>query len=526
MKENKYPETRSHNSKQELLLSNDIDKSQMKILLIYPEYTETFWSFKYALKFISKKAVNPPLGLLTVAAMLPKEWNKKVIDTNTQKLKDKDIEWADYVFISAMAVQRKSVKNVVKRCKAHGVKIVAGGPLFTASYKDFKDIDHFVLNEAEITLPVFLRDLKDNCAKHIYSTNEFPDIEKTPVPLYELIDKKKYVSMNIQYSRGCPFDCEFCDITTLFGRKVRTKTKYQILDELEKIYNSGWKGGVFFVDDNFIGNKHKLKVEILPAIIQWMKQKRYPFVFSTEASINLSDDEELMQMMIDAGFNSVFVGIETPDENSLAECNKFQNQNRNLVSSVKKIQSFGMEVTGGFIVGFDNDETSIFKRQIEFIKESGIIVAMVGLLNAPKNTRLYSRLKREKRLLKNISGNNTDLSLNFVPKMNRKKLIEGYKEIIKEIYSAKPYYERVKRFLTEYKPSKKLRFHFGLIRCHFGYSGAFFKSIWFLGLINKERKYYWKLFFWSLFRHPRILPQAITFMIYGFHFRRTFGLCG
>ena len=290
MKKNKYPEARSHNGKKELLLSNDIDKSQMKILLIYPEYPETFWSFKYALKFISKKAVNPPLGLLTVAAMLPKEWNKKVIDTNTQKLKDKDIEWADYVFISAMAVQRKGVKKIVKRCKAHGVKIVAGGPLFTASYKDFKEIDHFVLNEAEVTLPVFLRDLKDNCIKHIYSSNEFPDIEKTPVPLIELIDKKKYVSMNIQYSRGCPFDCEFCDITTLFGRKVRTKTKYQILDELEKIYNSGWKGGVFFVDDNFIGNKQKLKVEILPAIIHWMKQKKYPFRFSTEASINLSDE--------------------------------------------------------------------------------------------------------------------------------------------------------------------------------------------------------------------------------------------
>jgi len=324
------------------------------------------------------------------------------------------------------------------------------------------------------------------------------------------------------YSRGCPFDCDFCDITNLLGKGVRTKTKSQILAELDKIYNLGWRGSLFFVDDNFIGNKFKLKKEILPAITNWMKQYKYPFVFSTEASINLSDDEELMRMMIDAGFNSVFVGIETPDETSLAECNKFQNQNRNLVNSVKKIQSFGLGVTGGFIVGFDNDEPSIFQRQIEFIKKSGIITAMVGLLNAPKNTRLYHRLKKEKRLLKNISGNNTDLSLNFIPKMDRTKLIKGYKEIIKKIYSAKPYYKRVKNFLREYKPQKKLRFHFGLIRFHFGYSGALFKSMWFLGLKNKGRKYYWKLFFWSLFKHPRLFPMAITFAIYGYHFRTIF----
>ena len=504
------------------LSSKSMNKSEMKILLLYPEYPDTFWSFKHALKFISKKAVHPPLGLLTVAAMLPKEWTKKVIDMNVQKLKDKDIEWADYVFVSAMAVQKESVKKITERCKVYNVKIVAGGPLFTASYDEFEDIDHFVLNEAEVTLAMFLEDLRNNCAKHIYSTNEFPNIENTPIPLFELINMKKYVSMNIQYSRGCPFNCEFCDITTLFGRKVRTKTKSQILAELEKLYNLGWRGNIFFVDDNFIGNKYKLKEEILPAIIHWMKRRKYPFVFSTEASINLSDDEELMQMMIDAGFNAVFVGIETPDKNSLAECNKFQNQNRNLVNSVKKIQSFGLQVTGGFIVGFDNDTPSIFQRQIEFIKKSGIITAMVGILNAPKNTGLYHRLKKENRLLKNISGSNTDLSLNFIPKMDKVKLIEGYKKIIKEIYSAKPYYERVKSFLRDYNPPKKLRFHFGLIRCHFGYSGALFKSIWFLGLIDKGRKYYWKLFFWSLFKRPRVFPFVITYAIYGYHFRATF----
>jgi len=495
------------------------NNSKKKILLVYPEYPDTFWSFKHALKFISKKAVHPPLGLLTVAAMLPENWDKKLIDMNIEKLKEKDIEWADYVFISAMAVQRKSVKEVIIRCKNKGVKLVAGGPFFTASYEDFNDVDHFVLNEAEITLSIFIEDLKNGCAKRIYTTNEFPDIEKTPIPLWELVNMKKYVSMNIQYSRGCPFNCEFCDITTLFGRKVRTKTKYQVLAELENLYSQGWRGTVFFVDDNFIGNKIKLKKEILPAIICWMKKRKNPFTFSTEASINLSDDEELMQLMAQAGFNSVFVGIETPNEESLAECGKFQNKNRDLIACVKKIQKFGLQVTGGFIVGFDNDSPLIFKRQIKFIQKSGIVTAMVGLLNAPKNTRLYHRLKKENRLLKDVSGDNTDCSINFIPKMDYKTLIDGYKKILKIIYSPKQYYERVRTFLKEYKPSEKRTFHF-----HFGYPGVFFKSIFVLGIKDKARIHYWKLFFWSLFRCPRLFPLAITFAIYGFHFRKVFGI--
>jgi len=492
----------------------------MNILLVYPEYPDTFWGFKHALKFVSKKAANPPLGLLTVAAILPEEWNKKVIDMNVDTLKDKDIEWADSVFISAMVVQVESVKKVVERCK--NVKIVAGGPLFTASYEDFKDIDHFILNEAEVTLPFFLEDLRNNCTKRIYNTKEFVPLENTPVPIYNLIKMKKYVSMNIQYSRGCPFDCEFCDITTLFGRKVRTKSAYQVLAELENLYSQGWRGDVFFVDDNFIGCNLKLKNEILPAIIDWMKRRKNPFVFSTQASINLSDNEELMRMMVKAGFNSVFIGIENTSEKTLAACGKYHNTNRDLMACVKKIQKFGLQVQAGFIVGFDNDLHSIFESLIEFINKSGIVTAMVGLLNAPKNTRLYNRLKKENRLLKNSSGNNTDLSLNFIPKMDHAKLIEGYKKIIKEIYSVKPYYERVKRFLREYKQPQKMRFHFGLIRLHFGYPIAFFKSIWFLGVKDIGRKYYWKLFFWTLFRHPRLFPLAITFTIYGYHFRRIF----
>jgi len=487
----------------------------VKILLIYPKYPDTFWSFKHALKFIFKKAVNPPLGLLTVAAMLPKQWEKKLVDMNVTTLNDKDLEWGDFVFISAMSIQRESVKEVIARCKKMGVKIVAGGPLFTTGYEEFTGVDHFVLNEAEITLPQFLKDLRNGGAKHVYISNQWANMEETPIPLWELIDMKKYATMNIQYSRGCPFNCEFCDITVLYGHKVRTKSKDQILAELESLYSQGWRGGVFFVDDNFIGNKGKLKREILPAIIEWMERKKRPFSFNTETSIDLSDDEELMRLMVKAGFNTVFVGIETPDEGSLTECAKFQNKNRDLVACVRKIQRFGLQVQGGFIVGFDNDLPSIFERQIRFIQKSGIVTAMVGLLNAPRGTRLYHRLEKENRLLEDISGDNTDCSINFTPKMDYTTLINGYRMILSTIYSPAYYYERVKRFLREYKPPEKGKFQF-----RFSYLGSFLRSIFRLGVIGRERGHYWDLILWSLFKCPRFFPLAITFTIYGFHFRK------
>jgi len=491
----------------------------MKILLVYPKYPDTFWSFKHALKFISKKASFPPLGILTVASMLPKEWEKRLIDMNVSVLTEKDLEWADHVFISAMVVQKKSVMEVIRRCKNLGIRIVAGGPLFTTEYEEFEDIDHLVLNEAESTLPSFLDDLKKGCTHHIYTSKEWPDISRTPPPQWELINMKKYASMSIQYSRGCPFNCEFCDIIFLNGHKPRTKSKDQILGELEVLYTQGWRGGVFFVDDNFIGNRKRLKMEILPSLIDWMKQKKPPFSLFTEASINLSDDEELMQLMVKAGFEKVFIGIETPNEESLTECNKYLNKNRDLIACVKKIQDNGLEVQGGFIVGFDNDPLSIFERQISFIQKSGIVTAMVGLLNAPRGTRLYHRLKKENRLLNDSSGDNTDFSLNFIPKMNVETLINGYKKILNTIYSPKHYYKRVITFLKGYKhkPSKKK------INFSFSHFKAFFKSIWFLGIKGKERFHYWKLISWTLVRRPRFFSLAISFAIYGFHFRKIVG---
>jgi len=489
----------------------------LKILLVYPQYPDTFWSFKHALKFISKKAPFPPLGLLTVAAMLPSEWEKKLVDMNVTVLSDEDIGWADYVFISAMVVQRDSVKEVITRCKKFSTKIVAGGPLFTTGHEEFDGVDHFVLGEAEVTLPPFLEDLDKGCAKPIYVSNKRPGISGTPIPLWSLINMKHYSSMNVQYSRGCPFDCEFCDIIILNGHKPRTKDKGQIVNELEAIYSRGWRSGVFIVDDNFIGNKKKLKAETLPAIIEWSKRRKHPFDFSTEASINLADDEALMRLMVEARFNQVFVGIETPNEESLVECNKMLNQDRDLVASVKKIQNHGLEVQGGFIVGFDSDPISIFRSQINFIQNSGIVTAMVGLLNAPRGTRLYRRLKKEDRLLKSFSGDNTDFSINFIPKMNYETLINGYKHILNTIYSPKQYYERIRTLLKEYEPRKGD----GVSRLRFYHIEGFIKSVWFLGIRGKGKRYYWRLLISTLFKHPRSFPLSVVLSVFGFHFRKV-----
>jgi len=488
----------------------------MKILLVYPQYPDTFWSFKHALKFVSKKAAFPPLGLLTVAAMLPGDWEKKLVDMNVTRLTDSDIKWADYVFISAMAVQKESAKDVVSRCRQLGVKTVAGGPLFTAGFREFNGVDHFVLGEAEITLRPFLEDLEKGQAQPVYASDERPDISVTPIPLWPLIDMKHYSSMNLQYSRGCPYDCEFCDIVILNGHTPRTKSKEQLISELDSIYEQGWRGSLFIVDDNFIGNKKKLKAEILPALIEWKESKRYPFAFCTEASINLADDEELMRLMVAAGFDVVFIGIETPNEESLVECTKYQNQNRNLVDSVKKLQQFGLEVQGGFIVGFDNDPESIFQTQIDFIQRSGIVTAMVGLLNAPTGTRLYHRLKSEGRLLNSFAGNNTDFSLNFTPKMDYDRLISGYKHILDTIYSPREYYERIRTFLHVYKPprTKPGKVHSHQIK-------AFLRSIWFLGIKGNGKRHYWRLFVSYLMKSPPKFARFILLSVYGYHFRKV-----
>jgi radical SAM superfamily enzyme YgiQ (UPF0313 family) len=486
----------------------------MRILFVYPEFPDTFWSFKHALKFIRKKAGSPPLGLLTVAAMLPASWEKRLVDLNVTHLTAKDLAWADYVFLSAMIVQREAARAVITRCKEAGVKVVAGGPLFTMEHEQFPEVDHFVLNEAELTLPPFLADLEDGRLQYLYTTTEFPDIHLTPAPLWQLVNFKHYDTASIQFSRGCPFSCDFCNITSLLGHRPRTKTSAQIIAELDGLYDLGWRKNIFFVDDNFIGNKKQIKSEVLPALIEWRKGK-IGVPFSTEVSINLVDDPELLSLMTQAGFDTVFVGIETPNEDSLIECSKNQNKGRDLVESVKQLQRAGLQVQGGFIVGFDNDTPSIFQQQVDFIQKSGIVTAMVGLLQAPLGTRLYERMQREGRLVSEFSGDNADGSTNIIPKMGMESLREGYRKLLGQIYTPKFYYERVLTFLREYHPPE-IRFHLDP-----QYFLAFWRSIYRLGIRGAERFQYWKLFFWTLFRRPRLFPLAITLSIMGFHFRQV-----
>ncbi len=488
--------------------------------MIYPKYPDTFWSFKHALKFVSKKAAVPPLGLITVSAMLPNDWQKKLVDLNIEDLKNEDIAWADYVFLSSMYVQKESVSEILARCREFSVKVIAGGPLFTQEYENYPQIDHFILNEAEITLPPFLCDLENGILpKRIYQTDEYADLIISPVPDYQLLNFKAYASMSLQVSRGCPFSCDFCEITTLLGHKVRIKNNEQIINELETLYHLNWRGPVAVVDDNFIGNKKIIKNELLPSMTEWMRLHNYPFSFNAQTSINLADDNRLLKMMREAGFTSTFIGIETPVEESLQSCHKTHNENRDLLENVKQIQKAGLQVSGGFIVGFDSDTSTVFQRQIDFIQKSGIVSAMVGLLNAPKNTRLYKQMEAENRLTVDATGSNTDFTMNFIPRMDNKKLLDGYRYIINNIYNEKPYYKRARKLLMNYKPVKV-----GKSNIDFARIKAFIKSIYVLGLLNKGRFEYWKFLLWTLVNKPKLLIDAITFAVYGYHFRTVYGL--
>ncbi len=489
---------------------------KLKILLLNPEVPNTFWSLKSALKFVSKKSLLPPLGLLTVAAMLPAEsFEKKMVDINVSPLLDRDIIWADYVFITGMVIQKTSAEKAIQRIKRLNVKIVAGGPLFTAFPEFYLDtVDHLVLKEAEVTLPAFLRDLENGCPEPYYTTREKPDLAVTPVPQWDLVDMKKYGMMGIQYSRGCPFNCDFCDITTLLGRKVRTKSTEQIIDELESLYAHKWRGEVFFVDDNFIGKRQQLKRDLLPAITDWMDKRNRPFVFNTQASIDLVDDEELMSMMVKAGFECVFIGIESPSDSSLSECSKTQNTGRDIVAAIRKIQRFGLQVQAGFIVGFDSDKANVFDRMITLIQDSGIVTAMVGLLNAPRGTKLYKKMITENRLTKPPTGDNMDCTMNFVPKMDIHELLGGYRKVLNTIYSQKYYSKRIKTFLENYNFNGKAP-----VRMRYSNVKAFLMSVWRIGILEKGKIHYWMLLLWSL-KSPRRFPLVVRFSIYGYHFRK------
>src|SRR5579885_3117343 len=485
----------------------------MKILLINHEYPDTYWSFRHALPFEGKRSAFPPLGLLTVSALLPAAWEKRLVDLNVRRLKSSDIEWADMVFCTAMIVQKDSLADVIARCKALGKRVVVGGPYVSTSAEQVPDADHVFIGEAETTLPEFVKDLERGTARRIYEATERPPLSATPVPDFSIADTKRYSAMSVQYSRGCPFNCEFCDIIEIYGRVPRTKSNQQMLSELDALREIGWRGLVFIVDDNFIGNKRNVK-RLLPELVEWSEAHGRPFSFITEASVNLAEDDALLDMMRRANFRRVFLGIETPVEESLKEAQKGQNTRRDLLESVHKIQSYGMEVMAGFIVGFDSDPEDIFERQISFIRESAIPLAMVGLLTALPDTQLWRRLKNEGRLLRESLGNNTECSLNFIPRMDTARLIEGYQKIVRTIYSPSEYYQRALDCLSHLTQVPEAR-HSSLI----GDVTAFARVAFALGMRDPARADFWRYMKRIITSHRKNFALAVTLAALGYHFR-------
>ncbi len=486
----------------------------MRVLLAYPETPDTFWSFKHVVRLVSRKAAFPPLGLLTIAALLPGDWELRLVDLNVEPLTDEDVRWADYVMVSAMLVQRTSVEAIVDRCVASGTPVIAGGPLFTTGHDAFPRIQHFVLGEAEDVIPQLVEDMQRRALRPCYEGAGRPDITRVPPPRWDLIRLRDYVTMAVQFSRGCPYDCEFCDIVVMNGRVPRTKTPAQLIAELEALLERGWTGMVFIVDDNFIGDRNRTKA-LLGELVQWRERTHAPVGFLTEASLNLADDRELCDLMVRAGFRKVFVGIETPSLESLSECHKIQNQRRDLVEAVKTLQRAGMQVMGGFIVGFDSDPHDIFERQFEFIQRSGVVTAMVGLLTALPRTRLHQRLTREGRIESESSGNNTDAALNFTPTLDRQFLLDGYRELMRRLYEPRVYYRRLRTFLKTHRPrGPRLPLAARDLL-------AAVRSVWLLGVQQRGRAAYWRFVASTLLLRPRQLSQAIELAIVGHHFRRV-----
>ena len=487
-------------------------------LLVYPEHPPTYWGATYALEMSGVKAAYPPLGLLTIAAMFPPSYELRLVDMNVNALHDADLEWADFVFTSTMITQQLSLRAVIERCNCEGVPVVAGGPHATMFHEDIVGVDHFVLDEVEETFGEFLEDLQSGTAKSIYREPRKPDVTRTPVPRFDLIDMKNYANMNVQFSRGCPFDCEFCDIIKLYGRVPRTKSPEQVVEELDSLYRLGWRGRVFLVDDNFIGNKRDA-MNLLPKLAEWQRARGYPFTLSTEASANLARMDQLMDAMIEAGFDTVFVGIESPNPRTLLKTKKPQNtckhQENYLFNAVRKIQQHGMQVQGGFILGLDGDDEGVFDAQIEFIQATGIPVAPVYLLTALKGTDMYERMKSENRLLEAPIGTNA-MPLNFKPEMEYRTLIEGYVRVIASLYdpTLENYFRRCLALFRHLKPVPHLRkpkdrneiyaAFMGVRRCLSDRQVPAYSK--FIGKVSKD--------------YPRMLPEAIYLAAMGHHFER------
>ncbi|MDE0620495.1 MAG: DUF4070 domain-containing protein [Bryobacterales bacterium] len=490
-----------------------------KALLVYPEHPPTYWGANYALEMVGIKAAFPPLGLLTIAAMFPPEYDLRVVDMNVAPLEDSDLEWADMVFTSTMIVQRVSLNTVIERCNRAGVPVIAGGPHPTTFHDEIPGVDHFVLDEAEEIFPGFLQDLENGTAKTIYREPRKPDVTLTPVPRFDLVDLDNYYSMGLQFSRGCPFDCEFCDITKLYGRVPRTKSPAQMVTEFDSLRQLGWKGPLFLVDDNFIGNKREA-MKLLPVIAEWQKAHGYPFSLSTEASVNLAHMDELMDAMVEAGFDTVFLGIETPNPKALIKTKKPQNTSRKeenfLFKAVRKIQHKGMQVQGGFILGLDSDDEGVFDAQIEFIQQAGIPVAPIYLLTALRGTDMYERLSAENRLLEEEIGTNA-MTLNFKPELDPGTLIDGYRRVTATLYdpTLENYFQRCLALFEHLKAVPHLR-------KPLGGNAVVVAAMRVRRQLSKNQIPAFSRFIAQVSRdHPRMLTLALRLAALGYHFERV-----
>lgn len=500
-------------------------------LLVYPEFPPSYWGYTYALDFVGKKSAMPPLGLLTVAALFPEhDWQLKVVDMNVDPLTDADLAWADYVFTSTMIVQKHSFYEVVKRCNHHNTPVIAGGPHPTSYHAEITQevggiVSHVLSGEVEHIFQDFLTDLVRGTAHEVYegprTTQKVQtDITTTPVPRYDLIRLEDYGSMAVQFSRGCPFDCEFCDITKLFGRVPRTKTPAQFLAEFDRLYALGWRDAVFVVDDNFIGNKRDA-MRLLPVIAAWQKARNYPFRLFTETSVNLVEIPGMLDAMAEAGFTMTFIGIESPNDAALETTVKKQNTSREetareyLLHAIQTIQAHGIEVTAGFIIGLDQDTE--FQSHIDFIQEAGIPRAMTGLLTALKKTNLYNRLEHEGRLLHESSGNNVSVELNFVPELDREVLISEYKRVLRELYdpSLKHFFARCLTMFAHLKP-RQSPVRMGTMEMRAGLT-----SIWRQLLSRQQGPAYLWFLVRVLLRYPHMLPNAVRLAIMGYHFEKV-----
>lgn len=493
------------------------------ILLVYPQFGPTYWGMRYSLPLIGKKATMPPLGLITVAALTPSDYEFRLVDLGCEPLTESDLDWADMVCFSAMISQKLTLFEAAARCRAAGKLIVFGGPYPTACPDECRPhCDVLVLNEAEITWPRFLSDLAGGDFKDLYTSAEKPDVTATPIPRFDLLHLDFYGTIPIQFSRGCPFTCEFCDIIVMFGRRPRTKAPAQVLAELETVYETGYRGSIFIVDDNFIGNKADAK-RLLVEMREWNEAHQHPFVYSTEASVDLAGDEELVQLMVDANFSGVFLGIETPSMESLRETRKFQNLKLSLIDSVTKIQNAGLMVQAGFIVGFDSDEEDIFDRQIEFIKKAAIPFAMVGLLVALPGTPLFERLKRTGRLLEEgvafEEGDDQCGFTNVVTVLSGPRLLKGYRRILETVYSPREFFERCLETLRRLPDTGP---HMGKVhRSTFSITARLRILGRCFGELPRPYRRESLRFLWATLRsRPRQLRYALGFVVMGLHFYR------